>query len=402
MVRPPGYGELYMVYRHRRNLLAVSATATLILAARTRDGRASPTAAIAAGLLLGAMVAVGPLIYDPFLFSRRRDRLRLRPGSEADRVFVDADTEVLGLFLGGEARAYPARALARPHAVTDSLGGERVTVSYCGLTNSAIAYRHSETGSSRDLSVVSAPNDNILYWDATTKSLVQQLLPERPYGGSQGDPVTVVPVTYTTWSAWHRLVPESTIAEPVTMSPRDRLITRVMRAAHMRTRTGEWPFLPVRGGADTTLHPKARVFALRQGDDARAYTRGFLDRHRAVNDTAGGCPVAVLYDPATDIAAGHQRHHDGRTLTFDPGDANQFRDRETGTVWNVLGRAVHGPLAGQRLEPVAFSFDKVFWFGWRYHHPGTALHRLTDERAEPESAHTGPGVGTAPRRFTSD
>jgi hypothetical protein len=133
------------------------------------------------GGVLGGMAALAPLVYDPFLFSPRRSETRIRPATEAGEVFKGDDTEVFGVLLDGEARAYPARHAARPHFIADTLAGEPLVVSYCGLTNSAIAYRAGD-GLARELPVVSAPNNNILYCDEATRSLVQQLRPERVHG----------------------------------------------------------------------------------------------------------------------------------------------------------------------------------------------------------------------------
>jgi hypothetical protein len=51
----------------------------------------------------------------------------------------------------------------------------------------------------------------------------------------------------------------------------------------------------------------------------------------------------------------------GETLTFNRNDG-LITDDETGSTWNILGRAVAGPLAGTRLEPVLHG--NHFWFAW--------------------------------------
>jgi Protein of unknown function (DUF3179) len=50
----------------------------------------------------------------------------------------------------------------------------------------------------------------------------------------------------------------------------------------------------------------------------------------------------------------------------------QFVDAETGTTWDFSGRAVSGPLLGQRLKPVAVLKD--YWFDWKIYHPGTSVY----------------------------
>lgn len=61
----------------------------------------------------------------------------------------------------------------------------------------------------------------------------------------------------------------------------------------------------------------------------------------------------------------------GRRLTF----INQSRhivDVETASAWNLLGQAVEGSLAGQRLTPMVGI--NHFWFAWAAFRPETRAH----------------------------
>jgi hypothetical protein len=388
-VHPPSYAELYTAYRFRRALPAAGALAGLALLRRSRGDTGAPALRRWTLRALAGMAGISPLVYDPLLFAPRRTDVRVRPATDAGDVFVGDDTEVFGVEFGGEARAYPARHAARPHVIADTIAGQPIVVSYCGLTNSAIVYLADSL--SQELAVVSAPNNNILYWDAATDSLVQQLLPVRVHGPAAGRPLRTIPITYTTWEVWQRLAPHTTIADPGWASVRDRLITRTMRGIHARVRVKDAPFLAVAGGADDTVHPKARVFALSHDGDSRAYTRGFLAEHGAVNHEVAGRPVVVLYDPRTNVAAAYWREIDGHTVVLEPAGDGTFHDPEMATRWDLLGRPLGGGGDRRRLEPVAFSFDKVFWFAWRHFHPDTALHRQPGERDEPETPRLAPG-----------
>jgi hypothetical protein len=298
-LQPPSYAELSAAYRYRRTLPIAGALAGLAMLSRGRSGRAHRRVARSVGSVLGGMAALSPLVYDPFLFSPRRTRTRVRPATETGDVFEGDDTEVLGVLLDGEARAYPARKAARPHFIADTLAGQPLVISYCGLTNSAIAYRAGD-GLARELPVVSAPNNNILYWDEATGSLVQQLRPERVHGEAAGEPLRTLPVVYTTWGAWRRLAPDTTIADTAWESKRDHLISRVMRAIHMRIRVTDEPFLAVAGGMDETVHPKAQVLALSHQGDSHAYTRGFLREH-AQPTTPRLAPAEHVTEPGPNI-----------------------------------------------------------------------------------------------------
>jgi len=79
-----------------------------------------------------------------------------------------------------------------------------------------------------------------------------------------------------------------------------------------------------------------------------------MDQSKAVGATAVFNPVAA-----------------GRTLRFEAVDEG-IRDRQTGTVWNLLGYAVRGPLAGTRLTPIPHV--DAFWFAWAAFHPSTSVH----------------------------
>ena len=70
------------------------------------------------------------------------------------------------------------------------------------------------------------------------------------------------------------------------------------------------------------------------------------------------------------MAVVHGREVDGRLLTFEFADG-AFRDQETGSVWNLSGRAQSGPLAGAQLPPVLHG--SPFWFAWAAFHPQTRL-----------------------------
>jgi hypothetical protein len=61
---------------------------------------------------------------------------------------------------------------------------------------------------------------------------------------------------------------------------------------------------------------------------------------------------------------------DGQVLTFSA-DGDTFVDTETGSTWNVFGRATEGPLAGTQLEQVAHV--DTFWFAWAAFRPDTVV-----------------------------
>jgi hypothetical protein len=116
----------------------------------------------------------------------------------------------------------------------------------------------------------------------------------------------------------------------------------------------------------------SRVLGLAVGAVPRAYPIGLLDRFEVVNDSVPGLPFVVARCALIGVAAIYDRRAGGRVLEFRNSgalwrDSLVLRDRETGTYWSAAtGRALSGPLAGERLRPVpavlarVAAWEKVF------------------------------------------
>ena len=53
--------------------------------------------------------------------------------------------------------------------------------------------------------------------------------------------------------------------------------------------------------------------------------------------------------------------------------ARNFVDDETGSIWNILGQAVEGPLSGQKLNPVVHT--NIFWFAIAAFRPDAMIYQ---------------------------
>ena len=108
-----------------------------------------------------------------------------------------------------------------------------------------------------------------------------------------------------------------------------------------------------------------------------------------VNYTVNGKDLVVFFKPGTISALDKdvikrsrdvgstglfEVQVDGRELTF-RADSDSFLDNETGSVWNILGQAVEGPLTGTRLAPVVHT--NVFWFAIAAFRPDAVIYQGT-------------------------
>ncbi len=65
------------------------------------------------------------------------------------------------------------------------------------------------------------------------------------------------------------------------------------------------------------------------------------------------------------------REFDGRILSFHATSTN-IVDDQTGSRWDIFGRALAGPLQGQSLNRVIST--ESFWFDWAAFHPDTRIY----------------------------
>ena len=122
---------------------------------------------------------------------------------------------------------------------------------------------------------------------------------------------------------------------------------------------------------DRRLRAGAVVLSVRAGGRERAYPLARLG-DGAVNDTLGGLPVVVLSRASGPWAGAYVARVDGRRLDFRM-VRGVISDVQTGSRWNMLGRAVAGPLAGKRLRPLPTR--RAFWFSLSLALPGMELYQ---------------------------
>jgi hypothetical protein len=100
------------------------------------------------------------------------------------------------------------------------------------------------------------------------------------------------------------------------------------------------------------------VLGVSAGGVARAYPTHLMEYHQIVNDSLGGVPIVVTYDPLSGVPRAWKRTVDGKVLEFGVSgliyNANfLLYDRQTESLWLQFdGRALAGPMVGKRLEPI--------------------------------------------------
>jgi hypothetical protein len=289
---------------------------------------------------------------------------------------------VLGFRLGSDARAYPLQILIWHEIVNDVVGGRPVVVTFCPLCNAGLVFDRVVSGTRLDFGTSGKLwKSDLLMYDRETHSLWSQMEGRAVVGTQAGARLTPLPANTLAYEDFKQAYPGGRVLSRETGVSRDY----GRNPYEGYDQPGSRPFL-FQGMPDPRRPPKERVVGNTQGGDARAYPWPVLARRGVAHDDWAGEKLVVFYRPgalsvldqsqidgsrAVGATAVYSRVVDGRVLTFEPVPAG-FRDAETGSVWNLLGRAVSGPLAGRELRPLPHV--DAFWFAWAAFHPATTIH----------------------------
>lgn len=288
------------------------------------------------------------------------------PATEAS--YLRDDELVFGASVNGEHRAYPLRIMDWHEMLSDELGGEPVTLSYCTLCRSGILF-HSRgaDGGARIFGTSGLLyRSNKLMIDQATLSLWSNLTGEPVVGlaASSGYRLEVLPMTLTTWGEWRRRHADTTVLdlEPLT----SRYAFRYEPGAGDEARRGV--SFPV-WRRDDRLEGKTEVYTLRIGDRAKAYSVDKVLAAGVVNDAVGPEPVVLVADPE----GGSIRAFARGQRVFRRNQGGELVD-EQGQVWQLTETTLEAIDGEEETAPLPRLPGHVaFWFGWYGFFPETEL-----------------------------
>lgn len=300
--------------------------------------------------------------------------------TDADGWLEDKEP-VIAVEIEGEAKAYPLQILTWHEIVNDSLGGVPISATFCPLCNSGIVFDRRLDGVVYDFGVSgNLRNSDLIMWDRQTESWWQQLTGEAIVGELTGKQLDILPATLVSWADFRETYPAATVLSRETGHSRNYGANPYVGYDSV----GQPPFLFF-GEDDERLNATERVAAVTIRGEAAAFPFSFLEAQGVVHEEVGGQEIAVFFRPGARSALDgyriadsrevgstgiFRRKLDGRSLTFDV-KGDEFVDRETGTSWDIFGRGIAGPLAGEQLTPVVHA--NHFWFAWAAFRPDTRV-----------------------------
>jgi hypothetical protein len=127
---------------------------------------------------------------------------------------------------------------------------------------------------------------------------------------------------------------------------------------------------------DEPLPLRELIIGITIGESSRAYPLAALKERTPVLDTLGSVPLLIVVGDDKKAVRAFDTRVDGRALEFfAKPDISPLRlvDKETGSEWDFAGKAISGPLAGQRLSKIAVLAD--YWFDWKAYHSAGDIFR---------------------------
>jgi len=301
--------------------------------------------------------------------------------AEADRWLGDREPIVV-FEHGGVVRGYPWQVLIWHEIVNDEVAGLPVSVTYCPLCNTAIAFDRRVADRVLDFGTTGKlRHSDLVMYDRQTETWWQQATGQAIVGELTGTTLTFLSAPTVSWADFKGEYPDAEVLS------RDTGYRRPYGTNPYEGYDSGRPFL-FRGRSDRRLSAMARVVVVKVNEAAVVYPMETVANEEVINHQIGGTPIALFYQAGTasavdaeriaegrDVgsAVAYLRTLDGRTLTFRAQRAG-FRDEETGSRWTFFGEAVEGPLAGRRLERAVHYMP--FWFAWAAFAPDTPVYGL--------------------------
>jgi hypothetical protein len=248
--------------------------------------------------------------------------------------FLQDQDRVLGLVFEGAERAYPVNILNYHEIVNDHIGDQSVTITWCPLCGSGMAFV-ADVNNRRMRFGVSGLlyNSDMLLYDRATHSLWSQLMHQAISGPLKGQKLEMLTLQQTSWIDWRNKHPSGQVLSRKTGYRRDYTSDPYPGYAQ-----SESVFFSV-NHRSRLYHAKERVIGVEIDGHFKAYPFIELSRHKGeLVDHVGSNMVRVIFEP---------EHDSGRVV------------RPDGTE-----------------IPTVISY----WFAWYAFHPQTDVFRATKEQ----------------------
>ena len=312
-----------------------------------------------------------PALSDPVL-------VPISPEVPANSFVRDHD-RVIAVQVGAEWIVIPHNIMWR-HEIVNFNGDDRMVVTYCPLTGSALAFqRQAVDGAEMRVSGLLYQANLVMYDTNVPESFWPQMFGEARCGPRSGTRLARLPVIEMRMDGWKSLHPDSRmVGAPGGFEDWRLYVRNPYGDDYEDPHNADFVDQPI-PLQDQRLPPKERVLGLpggSSGSPPQAFPFSAMasaGEHAVFSFTWQDAPAMVIWDGTRAAAMAYRQEIGGRPARFVPGEQGVVDDL-TGTTWAVDGTPIAGQLAdtGRRLRPISGAYV-AFWAAWAAFHPGTEL-----------------------------
>lgn len=279
----------------------------------------------------------------------------------AEGTYIDDTDLVIGYVNGNDARAYPHKILDWHEIINDNVSGREIAITHCPLTRTSVGWEREYNGVATTFGVSGLLyQTNLMPYDRTTRSIWSQQALLSVNGSHIGTKVETFHIVETTWATWKALYPNTTVVSLNTGHDRN-----YQRYPYGDYRQSSGLLFNVRV-TDSRLPQKERVLGIIKNEEAKLYQFKSFEEDKIITDSFNGTNFTIIGSKSSNILMAFKEKQIGdEVLNFELINSFQnpiiMRD-QLGNEWDVFGKAVTGPNAGEQLESVD-AFVGMF-FSW--------------------------------------
>jgi len=314
-------------------------------------------------ILVIVLLLYGFIAYE-FNFRFLADKMFYQPkeklfaGNTADTT--NKNKLIIGITIGGEAKAYPIEIIGYHHQVRDTLGKQPVMITYCTVCRTGRIYTPFVDGKMEQFRLVGMDHFNAMFEDKTTKSWWQQATGVAIAGPLKGKQLQELFSAQMRLGDWLVLHPNSLVLQPDKhfQARYDSLKgydEGTIRGSLEKRDSASWKF-------------KSWVIGINLNGESKAYDWNMLTKKKIINDHIGKTRILLTVEPDNRtfyaFALNDSLHFD-----FDS-TANLLKDNNSKLTCSLNGKCTNGMMKETELVPI--QAYQEFWHSWRTFHPNTS------------------------------
>ncbi len=321
-------------------------------------------------LIIGSLLLLYLIIFYLFNFRFLADKMFYQPKNKVlaavDSNKVPTRQLVIGVFVNGEAKAYPIEIIGYHHQVRDTVGGTPIMVTYCTVCRTGRVYSPLVDGQPETFRLVGMDHFNAMFEDSRTRSWWRQVNGEAVAGTLKGKALTEVPSEQMSLQAWILQHPGTRIMQADSLFKEEYDALKNFDEGRSKGNLTK--------SDSISWKDKSWIVGVPIGLYARAYDWIDLKKTQIINDELAGVPLLIALENDTVSFHVWNRMAANDTLVFTYNDSTHAMiDRNTNSVWDWSGQCQQGKLKGTRLQVVQ-SYQE-FWHSWKTFHPQTTQYK---------------------------